>query len=440
VALTWAATCTERAASLYYCPVNSGDLCSAQDAPGGAARCRVMTAGANEASGLVGTRAYAWSPGPGLTGPYHACIEDDKVSGDGVDVQSGRHFAWSAELCFQKLALLAPEAGATYAHRTDNVTFSYTEACHDAIDVYSCGSSASTAASCSSHANEGKCFKMGAARASDSYYNDPFTGAEGVYAFRLRPPTHNAAQLDMPTLHRSSYLPGAQYACVEDQSNAGAFAFSGQFCVQELALLAPAKANAVSPRAGANTDDPLRLNDGLSPPYVFTTLASTYDAHYAGHGALKTGASVVTNAKVDTVTLKWTETCTNSQTLYLCTESAHLNTCGDFVARGLCFESAYTEAAATNQIAPKTTELLFYPNRTDHGRVRVWMGPLYFCVQDHAAFKTKAAGVTRADTYSEAASFYTAAQFCVQSLGHFSVVGSSGIAGSTTYALVSLRE
>ena len=126
------------------------------------------------------------------------------------------------------------------------------------------------------------------------------------------------------------------------------------------------------------------------------------------------------------------------KTLYLCTDKNHLNTCSEFVDRGLCFESVHTDKAArlaTNTLTPLTTELRFYPNRTDHSRLRVWMGSLYFCVQDYNAFTTTAAGgVTKTDAFSQAANFYTATHFCVQALGRLNVAGSS--AGSSTYALV----
>lgn len=225
-------------------------------------------------------------------------MEDDKSSGDGVDVDGTVSFAYSDLLCFQELTMTAPSASSVYAYLVDDVTFSFTETCEDLIDVYYCLSdSTSTSVSCDSN--------VGCSAAGQS------TSSTGVYTYSF-------------DLQAGSGVAGYQLACVQDNANSLAFAYSSEFCVQDI------------------------------------TVTSVTGGSDSGTFAYNAGVNV------DTITIAWDVSCNVEHSVYQCSSYDTANTCSSSVGCSLIGSTTSTDTAPTYDVV--ATDLN--------------TGLLYFCVQD----------------------------------------------------------
>jgi hypothetical protein len=330
-----------------------------------------------------------------LTGSYYGCVEDDKNSGAGVDVEGSVPFDYSPSLCFQDLNMNAPIAGSTHAYLTDNITFAFTETCLDLLNVYYC-TQASTSTSVGCASNTGGCTAVGTVRSGESDVDSLVS----VYTYSF-------------VLQGDQAVTGYQYACVQDTTNSLAYAYSPQFCVQQLVL-----AYTTGTSDGTNL-----ASDGYT--YDFVTFSAT--------------------GYVDTLTFSWTETCGEVQALYVCTDTALMNPCTDFMASGICFETVYnngegeiTGNAGSDSFSIPATALSYYTSSSGSagGTTALWQGPLYFCIEDYNIEKTDTTTPLATSTISDAFDYDTAYQYCIQWLTFSDVTGTSGdSSSSTTYAL-----
>jgi hypothetical protein len=297
VGFTWSSNCAGHTTSLYVCTANSGETCSSSES-----KCSVLSASTTATSAT-------WAATSGLTGYYYGCVEDDKALGSaGLDTQGFQVFDYSTELCFQSLAMTSPAAGTggrlatssastTHAYLMDNITYSFTETCLDAIDFYYC-TSTSTATSCGSNAD---CVHAGSLNAGDSHVDS----AASVYTYSF-------------VLQARETATGYQYACVADAANTDAFDYSDMYCVQLLTM--------ASVLGGTNSG----------------TFAHTTSGTNSG----------------ETVTLAWAQTCAEEQSVYDCTYSAAGQSPGQGTRCSDYAYCTYIGASSTNSFSIAASSLI----------------------------------------------------------------------------------
>ena len=222
-------------------------------------------------------------------------------------------------------------------------------------------------------------------------------------------------------LRGSNAVTGYQYACLEDATNGGIFAYSNQFCLQQIVLEYPS----------GTSDGTLTADDGFT--YGWRTFAAS--------------------GTVDTIGFEWSETCGVQQSLYVCTATPPLplvNPCSEYMAKGLCFETVHTNPesesgeAGTDSFSIPATDLEYYTGTGGAdagGSTATWNGYLYFCVEDFNAIKEDTTVPSGVATISDAFDWYIGEMFCIQylvftAISHSPSDGTNTADDGTTYSFI----